>query len=39
MKTVLTIIVASAVGLISGFIGGAICLVLYTFHRERKTDE
>lgn len=39
MKTVLTIIVAAAVGLIFGFIGGAICLILYTMHRENKTGE
>jgi hypothetical protein len=39
MKTILTIIIAAVVGLVCGFLGGAICLVLYTMHRENKVQE
>ena len=39
MKTILTIIIVAVVGLVCGFLGGVICLVLYTLHREKKIQK
>lgn len=39
MKAILTIIICAVVGLVCGFLGGVICLVLYTLHREKKIQE
>ena len=39
MKAILTIIIYAVVGLVCGFLGGVICLVLYTLHKEKKIQE
>lgn len=39
MKTILTIIICAVVGLVCGFLGGVICLVLYTIHKENEVQD
>lgn len=39
MNTVLAIIICAAVGLLCGFIGGLICIILYTIHKDGLNQE